>query len=236
MSIYNREKNYIQLLTKQNLTVKQLSEQLTISEPTVRRDILAMKKRGIVECKRGTVLLMTNSPDSRIPMNIRDYENPEKKIIIAQLAVQYIQDGDCIMMDASTTVYAIVPFLNQFKNLFVITNGSRTAIALASMGIKTICTGGEITHESFSYIGPDAEALLRKYNANISFFSSRGLNERGVASDNSIFENNIRKIMIQNSTRQYLLCDSSKFNKTYLNTLCTNTEITEIISDKPLPF
>lgn len=236
MSIYSREEDYIRLLSKHGKSVKELATQLFISEPTVRRDIVAMKEKGIIECKRGFVSLTANSPDTRIPMNVRDYENNDKKTIIAQRAVQHIQNGDCIMMDASTTAYALLPFLKQFKNLFIITNGSKTSIALATMGIKSICTGGEITHESFSFIGTDAEALLRKYNANVAFFSCRGINEKGVATDNSIFENSIRKIMIQNSAKQYLLCDSSKFYKTYLNTLCTNQEITEIISDKPLPF
>lgn len=236
MSIHSREQAYIRILAGEKRTVKELSEQLSISEPTVRRDILAMKQKGLIECKRGTVSLIANSPDARIPLNVRDYENPEKKIIIAQRAIQRIQDGDCIMMDASTSTHALIPFLHKFKNLFVITNGSRAAISLAAAGIKTICTGGEITHESFSYVGTDAEALLQRYNANVAFFSCRGLNEKGFATDNSLLENSIRRIMMQKSKRQYLLCDSSKFNKTFFNTLCSYKEVTEIISDIDLHF
>ena len=236
MSIHSREQEYIRILAKQKRTVKDLSEQLSISEPTVRRDILAMKQKGLIECKRGTVALIANSPDARIPLNVRDYENAEKKIIIAQRAIQHIQDGDCIMMDASTSAHALIPFLQKFKNLFVITNGSRAAISLAAAGIKTICTGGEITHESFSYVGTDAEALLQRYNANVAFFSCRGLNEKGFATDTSLLENSIRRIMIQKSERSYLLCDSSKLKKTFLNTLCTYKEVTKIISDIDLHF
>ena len=49
-----------------------------------------------------------------------------------------IKDGDVIMLDASTTAYCIVPHLVNFKNIFVITNGAKTAIELVAMGIKTI--------------------------------------------------------------------------------------------------
>ena len=105
-------------------------------------------------------------------------------------------------------------------------------VQAASMRIKTICTGGEMTLESFSYIGPDAERTLNKYNADIAFFSCRGVSENGVASDNSIFENSMRKIMIKNSKKSYLLCDKSKFGQTYLNTLCNTDEIEGVISDK----
>ena len=84
------------------------------------------------------------------------------------------------------------------------------------MGIRTICTGGELTLESFSFVGSDAEETLRKYNADIAFFSCRGLSENGLATDSSIFENSIRKIMMKNSKESYLLCDKNKIGKKYL--------------------
>ena len=98
------------------------------------------------------------------------------------------------------------------------------------MGMRTICTGGEMTSESFSFVGSDAELVLSRYNADIAFFSSRGVNE-SIASDNSILENNIRKVMIKNSKESYLLCDNSKFGKVYLNTLCRIEDITGVISE-----
>ena len=113
----------------------------------------------------------------------------------------------------------------------MITNGAKTALELAAMGIRTICTGGEITQESFSYVGTDAENILKNYNADVSFFSCRGLTEDGLATDNSILENSMRKIMISNSKKSFLLCDKSKFGKKYLNTLCNTKELTDVISD-----
>jgi DeoR/GlpR family transcriptional regulator of sugar metabolism len=74
--------------------------------------------------------------------------------------------------------------------------------------------------------------VLRNYNADVAFFSCRGISDDGIASDNSILENSIRKIMIKNSVRSYLLCDSSKLGKTYLNTLCNVKELNGVISDK----
>ena len=185
----------------------------------------------MVISNRGIVSLKSKYADQRIPLFIRNDEYVEAKKEIALKAISLIKDGDVIMLDASTTAYHILPHLVNYKNLFVITNGAKTAIELAAMGIKTICTGGELTMESFSYIGTDSEELLKKYNADISFFSCRGLTEDGLATDNSILENSIRKIMIQNSKKSYLLCDKSKVGKKYLNTLCNTKEITGIITD-----
>ncbi len=231
MSIHNREELYIKLLSEREHTVKDLANKLFVSEPTVRRDILVLEKKDIITRKRGRVNLKINSADKRIPLFIRDMENNMSKKEIALKAISHIKDGDVIMLDASSTAYCILPHLLNFKEIFVITNGAKTALELAVMGIRTICTGGEITQESFSYVGTDAEDILKNYNADVAFFSCRGLTEDGIATDNSILENSMRKIMIANSKKSFLLCDKSKFGKKYLNTLCNTKELTGVISD-----
>lgn len=231
MSLYNRENQYITLLSHGSLSVKELSKKLFISEPTVRRDIILLQKKNLVSCNRGIVNLKTNSPDQRIPLFIRELEQNEEKQIIATKAASHIKDGYAIMIDHSTTAYYLLPHLIDFKNILVITNGAKTALESASFGFQTICAGGQMTLDSFSYIGYNAEETLRQYNADIAFFSCRGITDDGIATDNSIYENNIRKIMIQQSKQSYLLCDKKKFGKIYLNTLCNIKDIDGLISD-----
>lgn len=232
MSVYNRENQYISLLAQKPHSIKELAEKLFISEPTVRRDIIVLKEKGLVTSQKGIVALKTNSPDQRIPLFIRHLEQNEKKQSIARKALRHIKDGDVIMLDASTTAFHLLAHLTEFKNVLVITNGARTALEAASMGIRTICTGGELMYDSFCYVGTDAESVLHNYNADVAFFSCRGISDGGIASDNSILENSMRRIMIKNSEKSYLLCDSSKLGKTYLNTLCNVKELDEVISDK----
>jgi len=231
LSIFNREEKYLRLLSEREHSVKELSEKLFISEPTVRRDIISLKKKELVASSRGIVSLKSKYADQRIPLFIRNEEYNEAKKEIAIKAALYIKDGDVIMLDASTTAYHLLPHLTAFKNILVITNGAKTAIDAAAMGIKTICTGGEMLPESFSYIGADAETVLSRYNADIAFFSCRGLSEDGIITDNSIPENSIRRIMIKNSRKSYLLCDKSKFGKKYLNTLCYKDDIDSVLSE-----
>ena len=232
MSIYKREDQYINLLAQKPYSVKELSEKLFISEPTVRRDIVVLREKGLVTSKKGIATLKTNSPDQRIPLFIRHLEQNEKKQSIALKAIRHIKDGDVIMLDASTTAFHLLAHLTKFKNILVITNGAKTALEAASMGIRTICTGGELMTESFCYVGVDAESVLRNYNADVAFFSCRGISDGGIVSDNSILENAMRKIMIKNSKKSYLLCDSSKLGKTYLNTLCLVKDLEGVITDK----
>ena len=186
MSIYTREDQYIGLLSQGPRCVKELSRMLFISEPTVRRDIAILREKELVACKRGVVELKTNSPDKRVPLFIRHLEQNEAKQAIARKAVGHVRDGDVIMLDASTTAFHLLPHLASLKSILIITNGARTALEAASMGIRTICTGGELMPESLCYVGTDAEAVLSNYNADVAFFSCRGLSEQGVATDSSI--------------------------------------------------
>ncbi len=231
MALFSREGIYVELLSVKERSVSELAEKLFISEPTVRRDILALKEKDMVRCRRGVVSLKTGFADRRIPLSVREFECIEEKRAIALKAARGIKDGDTVMLDASTTAGCLVPYIAKLKNVLVITNGARTALELNSFGIKTLCTGGEMTPESSSYIGPDAEKMLSGYNADVAFFSCRGLSEDGTATDTSIMENAVRRIMIKNAKRSYLLCDSSKIGKRYLSTLCYKDEIDGIICD-----
>ena len=231
MSVFNREEQYIKLLSDREYSVKELAEKLFISEPTVRRDIITLKGKELLVCRRGVVKLKPKYADQRIPLFVRDLEYTQEKKVIAQRAIMFVKDGDVVMLDASTTAYHLLAHLAAFKNILVITNGAKTALEAASMGIKTICTGGEITLESFSYVGADAEKILRQYNADIAFFSCRGITDEGVITDNSILENTIRSIMIQNAQKAFLLCDGTKFGRKYLHTLCHRDDLDGVISN-----
>lgn len=231
MSSYKRENEYIRLLSDRPQTVHELATKLFISEPTVRRDVIALKEKDLLICERGLVSLKVNSPDKRIPLFVRDMEHTDEKKEIALKAVSYIKNGSVIMLDGSTTVYSILPHLTQFKNLFVITSGAKTALALATLGIRTLCIGGELTLDTFSFVGTDAERMLRNYNADIAFISCRGISSCGEVTDTSIMENSIRKLMIKNAKKTYILCDKSKMGNTYLNTICNVKDVTGVITD-----
>lgn len=235
MAIFDREDEYLKILSMRPHTVQELATELFISEPTVRRDVVKLKKKELVQCNNGTVSLQSALPSKRNPIFIRENENMSQKDFIAKKAMQFIRDGHVLMLDSSTTAHALLPHLLAFKNLLIITNGAKTAIDLCSLGIKTVCTGGDMLSDCSGYVGHDAERTLRAYNADVAFFSCRALNERGVATDSSINENVVRKVMMQQSKRKYLLCDSSKLGNTHLHTLCHAKDIDGIICDINLP-
>ena len=235
MPLYDREDKIIGLLSGvENMPLDTLASKLFISLPTLRRDLIKLEKRGIVTRMHGKVSIKRTPADANIPFFLRIDEQSEAKLSMAKEAIKHIKDASTIMLDASTSAYCIIPHLKNFKDIIVITSGARASLLLAHLGIKNICTGGNMLNKSFSYVGRDAIEMLSHYNADIAFFSCRGLSDDGIPSDSSAEENDVRRVMMAQSKKSILLCDKSKFGKVYLNNLCPKEKIDVIISDNDL--
>lgn len=236
MPFYEREEKIIDILRINDITtVDEIAKKLFVSKPTVRRDLDKLVKKGIVSRTHGGAVLIKNAADEKIPYSLREQEQNNAKTVMAKKAIKYIKDGYTIMLDGSTSAFAIIPLLSEFNNIIVITNSAKASLILGQMGIKNISTGGHMINKSFSYVGEDAIRTIKNYNADIVLFSCRSLSENGYLTDNSIEENQVRRAMIKKSHKSVFLCDKSKINKTCLNNLCHISEIDEIISDEIIP-
>ena len=236
MPFYEREERILNaLLEKDTIRVQELADKLYISVPTLRRDLAKLEAMGKVIRTHGGARLRKSPADKQIPIVLREQEQNSAKDIIGRKAAALVKDGDIVMLDASTSAYSIIPYLGDFNDLIVITSSAKAAVLLGQMGIQTICTGGRMITHSFAFIGDDAERTLRSYNADIAFFSCRGVSVDGRLTDKSVEENALRKVMLQQSKKNVLLCDSSKLGHIFLNTLCGVSEIDDIICEAPLP-
>lgn len=215
---------------KKSVSVTELANTLYVSAPTMRRDLDLLEKEGKVQRTHGGVLLR-RSQDSEIPLLMRQEQNVAAKEKMARRAAEHIKNGDVIFMDASSTVGHLVPYLKKFEELTVITNSPKTSILLGEAGIKNYCTGGLLLRHSIAYIGTDAERFVEGFNADLFFFSSRGITDDGKICDFSESEASIRKVMLKNADRSYYLADSSKKNKKYPFNICRVQDIEGLISD-----
>lgn len=227
-----REKEILEILLKQkNVTVKQLADLLFISEPSVRRDLASLENQRLIKrIHGGAILEETMMSKNKIPFLIREYEQSNDKTLIAQKAIEFVNDNDVIFLDASTSCYYLIPFLASKRNITVITNGVKTLTKLAEYDINVIATGGSLVNSCLALVGEEAFKTIESYNADIAFFSCRGLSDDGYLTDIAPEENNIRKRMIKNSKKAYLLCASEKFGKKYFHNLCHKDELTGIIT------
>lgn len=232
MPCIDRQDEFIKLVEQQKrISVKRLSEVLYASEPTIRRDLNALSKSGLVKKIHGGAEIVSYAPDRKIPLAERMNEQHNAKAIMAKKASELIHDSSIILMDASTSASYIIPFLSKFKDLIVITSGAKSVVELGERNIRCYSTGGELLNDCFSFIGEEAKRMVSAFNADIFFFSCRGLSNDGKLTDISIEENQLRQEMMAHAKKNVFLCDSSKFGKTYFHNLCSLKDVDVLISD-----
>lgn len=237
MPFYEREKELLTAIEKSEyVSINTLLKSQYTSISTLRRDLIKLEEKGLIIRTHGGVMAVKKSPDDKIAFFLREGEQSDEKKVIANKAAELVCDGDTVMLDASTSAYCIIPYLaEKCKEIIVITSGSKASYLLGELGINNICTGGKMITKSFSYVGQTAEETVLRYNADIAFFSCRGLSESGYLTDNSVEENDLRRTMIKQSKRNFLLCNSDKLGHTCLNNLCHISEIDGIISETDVP-
>lgn len=236
MAFYERENDLINIIMQYDrVSVEELLKRQYTSKSTLRRDLKKLEEKGLIIRTHGGVMPVKKFADEQIPFFMRESEQNEEKERIAKQAVELIHDGDVIMLDATTSAYRLIKYFKDLKDIIVITSGAKASYLLGEMGIKNICTGGHMINKSFSYVGQEALDTISKYNADITFFSCRGLSEDGFLSDNSIEENEVRKMMMKHAKRKVFLCNSEKIGHSYLNNLCHVSETDTIISNEAVP-
>lgn len=218
------------LRQKQTSTVKALAKLLYVSEATVRRDLTILERQGLVKRLHGGAALL-DSATRELPLYVREQQNAEAKCIIAGKAAHYIHDGQVIFLDASSTAMYLIKYLEAFNSLTIVTNGLKTAQELSTLNHKIYCTGGLMLHNSSAYVGDYAVEFVRHFNADLFFFSSRGVSEEGLITDASSEETYVRKVMFEQSRKRIFLCDQSKRGQIYCYNLCSVSQTDDYITD-----
>ena len=227
-----RDKIILELLLRnKKVTVKDLAAVLYVSEPSVRRDLAGLERQNLIKRIHGGAMIEESAvAKNKIPFKVRELEESSAKVVMAQEAAKLVEDGNIVFLDASTSTYNLIPFLEDKKNITVITNGVRALERLAEHGINTISTGGALDRDCMSLVGEEAYKTIETINADVCFFSCRGIDEDGNITDIFSAENYIRERMIRHSKRAYLICAKEKFGKKYFHNLCHKSEIDGVIS------
>lgn len=202
-------------LSKQGFVlVPSLSELLNCSEETIRRDLKEMEKAGKLVRTHGGAY-QAEKYDKTYPMELRKVENHRTKEKLAERAVVYIKPNDVVMLDSSSTCLALAEaIINSSMSITLITN----SLAICNMcneknsDINLICVGGTYRKRTSSFADPNTVEALRGHHADKAFISCPKVTLEFGLSDNHISEANVRKQMIKQSAKRFLLVDHDKFD------------------------
>lgn len=229
-----RRDQIMALLQRQGqLTVRGSAELLGVSEVTIRSDLALLEREGLLRrVWGGAVLERPLWPEGSFATRLK--QQAAEKERIARAAAALIEDGDTIMLDASTTAYAIARQIAERRNLTVITNGMHLALALgAHPAITTIVVGGQVRGETGSLAGTLAEEMLERLHASKGFFSSRGLTAAKGLTESSIPEGQLKAAMVRHVDRVIAVLDSGKLGLNALTSFCPAAGIGHLITAGP---
>ena len=233
MSKNNRLDRIIEIVTTQGYVKNSdLTENLKVSEMTIRRDLKTLEEQGRLQRVDGWAITALNAAPLENTFSQRLYKNIEEKILIAKTASKMISKGDKIILDASSTVFYLSKIIKNLKGLTIITNSVPTLYEFASSsGLYVIAIGGELRETTADLVGPNTITNLKEFKADKLFLSTLALNFEDGLMDPHWSTADVKKAMISISKERILLVDHTKFGTQATVKFGAISEITKVITD-----
>lgn len=205
-----RREQILQMLSSDSITTTdEIQTKLNISVSTLRRDLIKLQEDNrIILLHGGGVKLAQKSVELRMAEKLGI--NRKEKDAIARKAASYVEDGDVIFLDPSSTTYLMIPYLVG-RDITVVTNGISHIAELIANDIPSIMIGGLIKTVTTSCYGPMTESSLETLNFNKCFLGASGFSIESGITNHDINEKAIKVIALHNSMKQYFLLDFSKY-------------------------
>lgn len=203
-------------------TVEELSQLLSVSPSTVRRDLNELTQSNLVAFKKnGVVPVSRDIIDT--PMDYRTSINTRAKNAIAREAIKLIREGSSVFLDSSSTVFAMAATLKSFRSIIITTNSLSIVKALRGCAFPIHLIGGEMSPTSHAFYGPVAENMLRTFNFDIAFFSPVAITPQNYVAETTENAASVRRTAMEQSSCNVLMCDHTKiglirpYNISHLN-------------------
>ncbi|WP_240984858.1 DeoR/GlpR family DNA-binding transcription regulator [Acididesulfobacillus acetoxydans] len=235
----DRRKKIVEMLDEGgSVKVSRLAGTFQVTEETIRRDLELLEKDGYLTRTHGGAV-KSSLDQQEIAFYIRNMRNREEKEAIGRKSLEYIQPGEVIALDASTTALQIARLLkeNPIKDVVVITHALKVIMTLAeSPTITVISTGGVLEQRTMSFVGSLAENALSNYNIKKAFVSCKGVTlEEGITESTDV-QAKIKEEIVKGAKEVFLLADHDKFGQAALATVAPVTVVQKLITDDKTPL
>ena len=228
-----------ELRRSQRLKVADLSDNLGVSEVSIRHDLQVLEDLGLLKRVHGGAVAVQERTASEM-LSTRWYQNLEKKERIGRAAAQMVQRGDRLIIDSGTTPLQVArhlsPELLTQGNLTVITASLPIVQEISSHpGVHLILLGGVYLPAYDLVIGPQTIDNLKNLHADKLFLGTDGLTfTQGITTAN-VLEAEVDRAMVNASSEVIVVSDSSKIGLIGLATIMPLTRINKLVTDSDAP-
>jgi len=160
-----------------SVNVLELRDKFNVSAMTIRRDLITLEDRGLIERTHGGALLSDETRNwTEPPIIERMNVMAEEKKRIAVWVAEYIDTGDTIFLGSGTTTLYVARELIIRDDITVVTNSVPVLHELSSNSNMNIITvGGFLRRSELSLIGAFAEPVLENIRVNKVIAGMRGI-------------------------------------------------------------
>ena len=237
MHVARRQRLLLLLNRIPQIDLNELAEMMAVSPRSLRSDLKALISAGHIIHLEGDGIALEKAIDSppANPFEVRSQIHESAKRGIARWAAGLVKDGDTILLDASTTVFCMVPFLAERRNLVVLTNGMETGRQLAgTLTNSVILMAGILSPDGASVIGPLYEPALRRHPIKTAFVSCQGFSMAAGLTETDTHEAAMKNRMVSLADSTVALIDSSKFGQVLPAPFARANQVAHIFSDSGL--
>jgi DeoR/GlpR family transcriptional regulator of sugar metabolism len=196
------------------VSVAQLTDDLGVSEVTIREDLKHLELTGVLTRVRGGAVLSRRNT-MEMPLEETSTTNRAQKKAIGAFAAALVRNDQTIIIDVGSTTTEMAKALSPpLEPVVAITNGLNIALILESLpGVSVIVTGGTLRPLQHSLVAPMGTLILDQLQADMAFLGCNGIDSNRGFTNTNIAEAEIKQAMVRSAEKIVFLADHDKIGK-----------------------
>lgn len=206
-----RHRLILQLLKEKGIIkIQEIMELTCSSESTIRRDLSQLEEQKFLKRIHGGASRLQGKLQEP-SMIEKSSKNLHEKQLIAKYAAGLVEEGDCIYLDAGSTIFEMIDSLP--NDIVVVTNGFMHLPGLLNKGISTFLIGGFAKQKTNALIGRGALESLEFYRFDKCFMGVNGIHPQFGFTTPDQEEAMVKQKAVFLSREAFVLADSTKFSE-----------------------
>lgn len=223
--------------------VNELTRRLSVSDMTVRRDLDALARQGVVEKVHGGAVAVSEASTHEPGFEAKARLELGAKEAIAKAAAQLVTPGTAIALSGGTTTYALARHLLDVPDLTVVTNSVRVADAFhlstrrpgGREGAATVVLTGGIRTPSDSLVGPVADRAIGSLHFDVLFLGVHGISVEAGLSTPNLAEAETNRQFVRSARRVVVVADHTKWGTVGLSSFAALDDVDILVTDAGIP-
>ncbi len=208
-----------------------LSQQINVSDDTIRRDLQQLADDGKIIKVHGGALSPSFHNGHHTSREVYGYT---QKRIIAQKAASLIKDGMFVLTGGGTTIIELARALPPTLHATFISGSIPALFEYSSHpNIEVIAIGDRVSKNSKITVGLEAISKIKELKVDLCFLGVNAISLENGVSDNDWEIVQIKKAMIESTRRLVCLSISEKINSQQPIQVCDSKKIDTLITELP---